>query len=168
MYTNFPPVYFIDHFWLQSTSNLYSSDIAVHPPRPTFKSYTQNLSNQKRLSKSLSSINNAFKRNLRGANTWRLDPIPRKYDQGNLMTSMSARDGLPKSSEFVSSVSGSGNELKKTRSSPTFFESSVPSSTVSKSSGFGIDYSKYEKCIQDTETALGLSPCTGRGMIEDI
>lgn len=143
----------------KSTSNLYSSDMAVHPPRPSFKSYTQNLRNQKQLSKSLSSINNTFRRNLRGANTWRLDPVPRKYDQGTL--SLSARNGLSRSSELVTSVSGSGNEVEKTRSFPTYFESSVPSSTVSKSSGFGIDYSKYEKCIQDTEKALGLSPCTG-------
>lgn len=140
--------------------------MAVQPSRPTFKSYTQNLSNQKRLSKSLSSINNTFRRNLRWANTWRLDPVPRKYDQGNL--SLSDRDGLSKSSELLTSVSGSGNEVEKTRSFPTYFESSVPSRTVSKSSGFGIDYSKYEKCIQDTEKALGLSPGTGEGMTDDI
>ncbi|XP_065932553.1 uncharacterized protein [Magallana gigas] len=150
---------YIPYLKPKSTSNLYSSEMAVHPPRPTFKSYTQNLSNQKRLSKSLSSINNTFRRNLRGANTWRLEPVPRKYDQGNL--SLSARDGLSKSSELVTSVSGSGNEVEKTRSFPTYFESSVPSSTVSKSSGFGIDYSKYEQCIRDTEKALGLSPGTG-------
>lgn len=145
----------------KSTSNLYSCDMAVHPPRPTFKSYTQNLSNQKRLSKSLSSINNTFRRNLRGANTWRLDPVPRKYDQGNMMTSLSVRDGIPNSSELVTSVSGSGNEEDEAQSSPIYIESSVPFITVSKSSGFGIDYSKYERCLHDTEKALELSPCTG-------
>ena len=132
--------------YVQSTNTRYNGNTIQRPPRPTFQSYTQLHSNKKQLSQSLSSISNIFKRNLHAASSWRLDQIPRKYDQGNMVTSLAKSEG----NLLGTSSSRPGNELGKGKE----FEEVRPFIREHTSSGFRIDYSKYEKCIKESEKIL--------------
>nr|XP_022317313.1 uncharacterized protein LOC111120689 [Crassostrea virginica]XP_022317314.1 uncharacterized protein LOC111120689 [Crassostrea virginica]XP_022317315.1 uncharacterized protein LOC111120689 [Crassostrea virginica] len=129
-----------------STTTRYNGNTIQRPPRPTFQSYTQLHSSKKQLSQSLSSISNIFKRNLHAASSWRLDQIPRKYDQGNMVTSLAKSEG----NLLGTSSSRPGNELGKGKE----FEEVRPFIREHTSSGFRIDYSKYEKCIKESEKVL--------------